>query len=162
MVYRHSVHLPFVDKLPNEEIQIVRRIHGSSSTAGTSEYLYTATRRLGCPDAWPDKTDGQPNKGSTIEWPSSSKGQTGSGNVAKYLRANAYSIGYLDSGHGHSEGFAEVELQNRAGTFLDSKTSNENGGIAEAAVEMLKLDPALVCFFGNFAGGWLVLDCVAA
>lgn len=38
---------------------------------------------------------------------------------------------YVDSGHGHDEGLSEIELENKAGNFVDSKTAS----IADAATQ---------------------------
>ena len=42
-------------------------------------------------------------------------------------------IGYIDAGHGHSEGLKEIELQNVHGTYLSSRRAAEKGGIGAAA-----------------------------
>ena len=42
-------------------------------------------------------------------------------------------IGYLDAGYGHSNGLAEVYLENRYGTKLNSAQSQAQGGIMASA-----------------------------
>ena len=49
------------------------------------------------------------------------------------IRDTPGTIGYIDSGHGHSEGLVEIELQNRDGSFLSSKEAGARGGIGAAA-----------------------------
>ena len=45
----------------------------------------------------------------------------GSGGVSGYLKANPYSIGYVDSGHGHAAGLSEIALKNKNGKFLQQR-----------------------------------------
>lgn len=67
--------------------------------------------------------------------------------MSSAIASNDYSIGYIDSGHGHDNSLSEIELENRAGTLLDSLKAKELGGIKAAAAEALSLgiipsDPA--------------------
>ena len=57
---------------------------------------------------------------------------------AAYLASVNYAIGYIDSGHGHDDGLAEVELQNKEGLFQSSLEAAERGGIALAAAQALE------------------------
>ena len=41
-------------------------------------------------------------------------------------------IGYIDSGHGYSQGLTEVILKNKDGQYLDAATAIANGGILSA------------------------------
>ena len=41
-------------------------------------------------------------------------------------------IGYIDSGHGYSQGLTEVVLQNKNGLYLDASTAIAKGGILSA------------------------------
>lgn len=41
-------------------------------------------------------------------------------------------IGYIDSGHGHSAGLEEIDLENLQGTFLNSRVAKERDGINAA------------------------------
>lgn len=50
------------------------------------------------------------------------------------ILGNAGSIGYIDSGHGWSEGLKEVNVQNEDGFYLTSRFAHENQGIANAAL----------------------------
>lgn len=58
--------------------------------------------------------------------------------MAEALSTVDYSIGYLDSGHGHTDGLEEVELENADGLFQSSLEANERGGIALAASKALE------------------------
>lgn len=104
-----------------QNIEVVHRVLGSSSTAGATEYMQTA-----CPDVWVLRA------GSTSNWPADTNAAQGSGNVAKFIRDNEYAIGYLDSGHGNSEGFSEIELKNRHGVYLSSTEANIGNAAAVA------------------------------
>ena len=81
-----------------------------------------------CPDVW-----AADNTGSTVEWPEGTKECQGSGGVTDCINEEPGTIGYLDAGHGHSEGFEEVYLENAAGTKLTTIQSRDRGGIAGAA-----------------------------
>jgi ABC-type phosphate transport system substrate-binding protein len=99
-----------------QNITVVHRTSGSSSTAGTTEYLLAANADAadasGC--QWELGT------GGTVTWPADTVALgvdyvDGSDGMAAYLEANPYSIGYLDFGHGHALGLSEVALQNSVG-----------------------------------------------
>lgn len=96
-------------------IKVVHRVQGSSSTAGFTEYLAQT-----CPASWTLGT------GSTIAWPEGSFEAQGSGGMAAFISdaANPGAIGYIDAGHGHSAGLEEVELQNKDGVYLTTKTAD--------------------------------------
>lgn len=81
-----------------------------------------------CPQEWPAELVGK-----TIEWPESTKECEGSGGMTECIKTVPGTIGYIDAGHGHEEGLAEIELQNADGNYLSSKEANEKGGIAAAA-----------------------------
>merc|ERR1719487_1988647 len=102
-------------------IKVVHRVLGSSSTAGTTEYLEKT-----CPQEW---TLGS---GKTITWPSGTFEGQGSDGVAEFIDANQYAIGYLDAGHGQKLGFGEIALENKAGTYLTSKDADIGAAGAEA------------------------------
>lgn len=53
--------------------------------------------------------------------------------MAGYLNENAFSIGYIDSGHGEKLGLNEVALRNKAGTYLKASTADV-GSAADADV----------------------------
>jgi len=92
-----------------QAIYMVHRTHGSSSTTGLTEYLHTSTRadRQNCESSW------TLSSGSKITWTASTAhAAIGSGGVTAALKANEYSIGYLDAGHGHANGLSEISLLN--------------------------------------------------
>mmetsp|Transcript_33118 Transcript_33118/g.87570 ORF Transcript_33118/g.87570 Transcript_33118/m.87570 type:complete len:476 (+) Transcript_33118:2-1429(+) len=108
------------------KIQVGHRSLGSSSTGGLAGYLHKK-----CAAAWSLGT------GSTLDWPTNDTHDNfhpvqGSPGMQTHIKDTPYSIGYLDAGHGHDFGFAEVALQNKAGYTRTSKTSIEAGGVAQA------------------------------
>jgi len=118
------------DYLPSDNypINIAHRRKGSSSTASVTKYL-----AVSCPAEWPDNEE---NVGSTISWPPAGEHVLeceGSGGMTACIRDNEGTIGYIDSGHGHSENLVEIELENAAGTVLSSKEAAKENGIASAA-----------------------------
>jgi hypothetical protein len=71
-----------------------------------------------CANAW---TLGS---GSTIDWPADVDKVEGSSGMSGFLAKNEWSIGYVDAGHGHEKGLKEVELKNKAGKWVTSKTAD--------------------------------------
>lgn len=104
-------------------IRVARRVDGSSSTSGITNYLAKA-----CPDVWAED-----NTGSTVDWPADTLECQGSGGVVNCIEEEPGTIGYLDAGHGHGAGLEEVSLENRDGTKLTTVQSRARGGIAGAA-----------------------------
>lgn len=125
--------------LPNPSpITVARRVLGSSSTSGITAYLNQV-----CPEEWPEEW-----VGSTIEWPTDTIACDGSGAMTDCITGTAGTIGYLESGHGHSEGLEEIELLNSAQNFLTSKEAAEKGGIL-SAMENAVFPDSLQGDFGN-------------
>merc|ERR1719353_1671922 len=108
--------------LPSAGIVVVHRVLGSSSTSGLTNYL-----KKSCPESW------TLDAGSKITWPADTTDAQGSGNMAKTLATTDYAIGYLDAGHGHSEGFAEIALENFNKKYLTS----DQAVIADAGTQAL-------------------------
>ena len=77
---------------------------------------------------WLAVTPTPPSVGSSITWDDSTYEAQGSGNMAAYLASEEYAIGYIDAGHGHDDGLAEVELENADGLFQSSLEAAERGG----------------------------------
>ena len=71
--------------------------------------------------------------GSTIEWPEDTSPCEGSGGMTECIVTVPGTIGYIDSGHGHTENLNEIELQNADGNYLSSKEASAKGGIGAAA-----------------------------
>ncbi|CAJ1346382.1 unnamed protein product [Effrenium voratum] len=111
----------------NTPIKVAHRRLGSSSTGGLSGYLNKK-----CPTVW--------NLGasSTINWPTSGgsfNAVEGSPGMQSFIKDNAYSIGYLDAGHGHDFGMSEVALTNFDGKTQTSKESLAADGVAAAGTQ---------------------------
>lgn len=110
--------------LPASNIEVGHRKKGSSSTAGLTEYIHKA-----CPEHW------KLNAGALVVWPEDTNVVEGSGGMASFISSTRNSIGYLDAGHGHREGFSEVALKNKDGQYHKSSSAD----IGHAAAEALKL-----------------------
>merc|ERR1740130_1605884 len=67
-----------------------------------------------------------------ITWEADTKEAYGSGEMSSKLASTPYSIGYIDSGHGHEDGLKEIELKNKAGTYQSSLEAGP-AGIGAAA-----------------------------
>jgi phosphate ABC transporter phosphate-binding protein len=96
--------------MPSQAIVVVRRVLGSSSTSGLTNYLLKS-----CPASW---TLGA---GSTIPWPEGTTEAQGSSMMSKTLETTPFAIGYVDAGHGHKKGLSEIALENFDKKYLTSK-----------------------------------------
>lgn len=54
--------------------------------------------------------------------------------MAGYLNDNAFSIGYIDSGHGEKLGLSEVALKNKAGVYLKATDADVGAAANDAGV----------------------------
>ena len=104
----------------NTPIKVATRTLGSSSTSLTTKYLdlMAGASSTECANIW---TLGS---GSTITWPEGVEKVEGSSGMSGFLAANEWSIGYVDAGHGHEKKLKEVELKNKAGKWVTSKTAD--------------------------------------
>ena len=106
-------------------IKVARRLLGSSSTNIFTEFLHKT-----CPLEWPIES-----VGSIIDWPEDTLICEGSEAMTRCINTKG-TIGYVDSGHGHSQRLQEVavemDLKNHPGFYLTSRTSFERGGIISA------------------------------
>ena len=104
----------------NTPIKVATRTSGSSSTSLTTQYLnlMAGASSTDCANAW---TLGS---GSTIDWPADVDKVEGSSGMSGFLAKNEWSIGYVDAGHGHEKGLKEVELKNKNGKWVTSKTAD--------------------------------------
>ena len=116
-----------------QKITVVRRIYGSSSTSLISAYLYKV-----CPNDWTIGVGGGNAAASNKSvptaapfWTSTTVAAEGSGGVSDAISSTAYSIGYIDSGHGHALGLAEVALQNKDGNYLKSEAADIAGAVTQ-------------------------------
>jgi ABC-type phosphate transport system substrate-binding protein len=111
------------------KITVAHRWEGSSSTKSITQYLNKV-----CPSEWPDgKVD---KEAKNISWPENAVGNSdcdSSGKMADCISNTDGTIGYLDSGHGWESDLNEIELQNKDGVFLSSKTSFDKDGMSNAA-----------------------------
>lgn len=70
--------------------------------------------------------------GTTIIWDAATKACEGSDAMTACIKNFPGTIGYIDSGHGYSQGLTEVVLKNKDGMYLDAATAIANGGILSA------------------------------
>lgn len=128
-------------KTPSEKynIFVARRVLGSSSTASITKYL-----NLKCEDEWPASMVGK----ELTNWHESTNGCEGSAGMTTCIVENNGGIGYMESGHGWSEGLTEIKLQNKDGTFLTSRHAFETGGVADAAATAVTRSDAFVSWGG--------------
>ena len=104
---------------PDEPIRVVHRSGGSSSTATASKYL-AASRE--CPSGF--EWTREPGKGPEAIGPETAWPAAGSDGMVSVLRDTPYAIGYLETGHGHRAGLAEVALEHPGGKFATSRDSD--------------------------------------
>ncbi|KAK3243897.1 hypothetical protein CYMTET_46472 [Cymbomonas tetramitiformis] len=125
---------PGLEVPAGQNIVVVHRVKGSSSTAGTTEYLKSANSEADAGCQWDQTT------GTTSNWADDTVGQQGSDGVADYIAETPYAIGYLDSGHGVARGLEEIELQNLDKVYLKSVDADLS---AAATTAVLPADASL-------------------
>ena len=132
----------------NTPIKVATRTAGSSSTSLTTAYLdlMAGASSTECANTW---TLGS---GSTITWPADVDKVEGSSGMSGFLAKNEWSIGYVDAGHGHEKGLKEVELKNKNGKWVTSKTAD----IAAAGDNPVKTMPTV------FSDDWNGFDLMNA
>ena len=135
----------------NQAIKVATRTKGSSSTSLTSQYLdlLAGANSQECPGAWslhkdcsPDPECPEKKYGSKIKWPTDVEKVVGSSGMSSYLGKNEWAIGYVDAGHGWEKNLKEVELKNKNGKWVTSKTAE-----IEKAGTSVDLPP-------NFKNSW--------
>ena len=119
-------------------ITVAHRVKGSSSTASITQYLHQT-----CPSEWPEELVGK-----TIDWNADTSGCEGSGGMSSCIKNVVGTIGYIDMGHGHAEGLAEIELLNADEKYISTKEAAVQGGIM-AAAENADLPDTLMGSFAN-------------
>lgn len=92
----------------NQRIVVVFRKDGSGTTYGFTDYLSTVN------PAFHDRI----GKGTSVNWPLGI-GAEGNGGVAKEIRANPYSFGYVELSFAITDQLAYGMVKNRAGKFID-------------------------------------------
>jgi len=120
-------------------ITVARRVKGSSSTASITSYLHQV-----CPQEWPLELVGK-----TVNWKEDTEKCEGSSGMTTCINTIPGTIGYIDAGHGHSEGLSEIELQNADGVYLTSKKAAKNNGILAAVTEDAGIPDRLDKSFAN-------------
>jgi ABC-type phosphate transport system substrate-binding protein len=132
----------------NTPIKVATRTLGSSSTSLTTEYLdlMAGASSTECANIWTLAS------GSTITWPADVDKVEGSSGMSGFLAKNEWSIGYVDAGHGHEKKLKEVELKNKNGKWVTSKTAD----IAAAGDNPVKTMPT------DFSADWNGFDLMNA
>ena len=111
--------------LPHEPIKLIYRSNGSSSTMGLKGYM-DAAQAASCPYT-AGVNGNNPNLGSSTPQFDTQYAVDGSDGMRQKIAANVYSLGYIDSGHGHKDDLAEVALKSRDGVWVVTKEGNPNG-----------------------------------
>jgi len=126
--------------LPAEPIKVAFRNKGSSSTFGVQGYV-----EAGCTTVSVNGrvVDGAPF--TNLETASLTDDETylsvdGSDTMRKAIGDNAYSIGYLDAGHGHADDLPEIALKNQEGEWVVTKEGYTQGDFISADIEAVLTD----------------------
>ena len=97
-------------KLPNMAITVVHRADGSGTTFNFTDYLTEISK------PWADKV----GKGAAVKWPAaSSVGGKGNEGVAANVQRVKGSIGYVEYAYVKRNNMVHLQLQNKAGVFVD-------------------------------------------
>ena len=106
---------------------VLHRADGSGTTYGFTDYLSAVN------PAWAR----QAGRGTSVYWPVGF-GATGSGGMARLLKRNPYSIGYIEAGYAQRSKLAQALMQNRAGQFVAPSVA----GVTASASELGRSAPA--------------------
>ena len=110
--------------LPNQNITVVHRADGSGTTYHFTDYLATVSK------AWADHV----GKGNAVKWPAaSSVGGKGNEGVAANVRRVKGSIGYVEFAYAKKNNMIHLQLQNRAGQYVNP--SEESFAAAAAGAD---------------------------
>ena len=97
-------------KLPNVAITVVHRADGSGTTFNFTDYLTEVSKE------WADKV----GKGAAVKWPAaSSVGGKGNEGVAANVQRVKGAIGYVEYAYVKRNNMVHLQLQNKAGVFVD-------------------------------------------
>jgi len=97
-------------KLPDTNITVVHRADGSGTTFNFTDYLAAVSKE------WSDKV----GKGAAVKWPAaSSVGGKGNEGVAANVNRVKGAIGYVEYAYVKKNNMNYLQLQNRAGKFVD-------------------------------------------
>ncbi|MDR0528310.1 MAG: phosphate ABC transporter substrate-binding protein PstS [Zoogloeaceae bacterium] len=112
-------------KLPEMPIAVVRRADGSGTSFGFTNYLSKVS------EDW-KKTVGE---GTAVNWPTGLGGKGNEG-VANYVGRISGTIGYVEYAYAKRNKLAHIQLQNRAGRFV--QPSEESFKAAAAGADWAK------------------------
>lgn len=111
-------------RLPDQTITVVHRADGSGTTYHFTDYLATVSK------AWAD----QIGKGNAVKWPAaSSVGGKGNEGVAANVRRVKGAIGYVEFAYAKKNSMIHLQLQNRAGQYVNP--SEESFAAAAAGAD---------------------------
>jgi len=135
--------------LPSQNIKVIARSNGSSSTYGLRGYMNAA-----CPTVFTGAVDATALTGNFVH-----TGVTGSDSMRLAIGSNEYSIGYIDAGHGHLDNLSEVSLKNANNEWVVTKEGDPAGrltaNIPAVVTSTVKATfPQTVGGATNYAGDW--------
>ena len=93
--------------LPSQAITVVHRVDGSGTTFVWTSYLALSSA------TW-NTTVG---KGKSVNWPTGT-GQSGNSGVARFIRQNPYTLGYVELAYTVQNSMTVAKVQNAAGNFV--------------------------------------------
>ncbi|HJY84650.1 MAG TPA: phosphate ABC transporter substrate-binding protein PstS, partial [Candidatus Binatia bacterium] len=108
-------------KSVNQKIVVVHRKDGSGSTYGLTDFLSSVSKD------WRDRV----GVGTSVNWPVGVEAE-GNGGVAKEVRANPYSLGYIELSYAITDKLAYAMVANRSGKFIDPTLESVTAAAASA------------------------------
>ena len=146
--------------LPAEKIKLVYRSNGSSSTHGVKGYMNEVSTTA-CPTGWPAVSASSFPSTTTVQAHSSvydvAYAVTGSDTMRIKIGETPYSLGYIDSGHGHADDLSEIAMKNADGQWVVTKTGNPAGRITAditKAAETVTYPKVTGSSSTDYAGNW--------
>lgn len=113
--------------LPNRTIGLVARHDGSGTTFALTNHFSAVS------PAW---RDGGPGIGNLVDWRGLAMLARGNEGVAARIKANDYSLGYVEYGFARRLGLAMAWLQNRAGKYVRPDQQSGQAAISASAKQM--------------------------
>jgi len=113
--------------LPNRSIGLVARQDGSGTTFALTNHLSAVS------PTWRDQGAGV---GNVVDWGARAMLARGNEGVAGRVKANDYTLGYMEYGYAQRLGLATAWLQNRAGKYVQPGEASGQAAISASAKQM--------------------------
>lgn len=146
--------------LPAEPIKVAFRNKGSSSTFGVQGYVKAGCTTVSVNGGVVDGALFTNLNAASLTDDETYLSVDGSDTMRKAIGDNAYSIGYLDAGHGHADDLPEIALKNQEGEWVVTKEGFTEGDFISADIEAVLTDTLVdnLPWSDGAAANWAAVD----